>query len=85
MTKREEQAVLREAAEIIIAAVRSGQEVRIPSFGKFYLGTVTCRENVPAALGGKPTDDDQEFLQTVPRFRAFRRFKSVVRQRSYLT
>lgn len=76
---------LKLAAKIILEEMEAKGFVSIPGLGKFYTGSVTCREGIPKGLpGGDKPQDRQEFLQTVPRFRAYRRLKEVVHQRKYL-
>jgi len=72
--------ILRQAGDIIRDELKNGRSVFIPNLGRFTLGTVTCREAMPWQKGV----DDQTFVQTVPRFRAFRALKDLVRKRQYL-
>jgi len=77
---RKQRNQLREAVEIIRSALVANTPVRIPGFGKFYIGTVTCRESLPDA-----GEDGQQFVQTVPRFRAYAALKTAVRRRKFIT
>lgn len=75
LTKREVETVLSKLTQIIGQTIRKGEKVSITGFGTFDLGKRAARRGVNPQTGAEIHIPEM----TMPRFRAGKRLKEVVR------